>query len=116
MSVQHAEAVIAATHKVHDEVWFRYWREGKKELTPRQVIDLIRDVRVKARIDEDALPEELLELLAAARIARERHDPASQAHRGAQVGVLAATCQALGLLFRRPASYEVAGHPRGCRV
>ncbi len=70
MSVQHAEAVIAATHKVHDEVWFRYWREGKKELTPRQVIDLIRDVRVKARIDEDALPEELLELLAAARIAR----------------------------------------------
>lgn len=69
MSVQHAEAVVTAAHRVHDEVWFRHWREGKTELRPSQVIDSIRDVRVKARVNEEELPSELLKLLAAARSA-----------------------------------------------
>ena len=70
MSVQHLEAGVVATHKVHDEVWVRYWREGKGELTPDQFINFIVAVRVKAHIDEGDLPKGLLELLAAARTAK----------------------------------------------
>lgn len=59
MTVQYAEAVVTASHVVHDEVWFRHWREGQLELRPDLVIDAIRQVRVKARINEDELPQEL---------------------------------------------------------
>ena len=74
MTVQYAEAVVTASHVVHDEVWFRHWREGQLELRPNLVIDAIRQVRVKARINEDELPQELYVLLQAARSARGEHD------------------------------------------
>lgn len=73
MTVQHDEVLVTAAHKVHDEMWFRYWREGKTELSPNQVIDAIRDVRVKARIDEDSLPEELQKLLKESRDTKGEH-------------------------------------------
>ena len=69
MTTQYAEQVVQAAHVVHDEVWFRYWREGKRELRPDQVINSIRQVRVKARINEDEMPAELLGLLRESRSA-----------------------------------------------
>lgn len=73
MTVQHDEAVVTAARLVHDEAWFRYWREGKTELRPNQVIDSIRAVRVRARIQEDSLPEELQKLLKEARDIKGEH-------------------------------------------
>ncbi len=73
MTVRYAEAVVAASHVVHDQVWFRHWREGQRELRPSVVIDVIRQVRVRARINEEDLPKELYVLLQAARCARGEH-------------------------------------------
>ena len=73
MTVRHDEALVTAAHAVHDEVWYRHWREGKTELRPTQVIDAIGEVRVKARIDEVALPEELQRLLKEARDTKGEH-------------------------------------------
>lgn len=73
MTVQHDEAVVTAAHMIHDEMWFRHWREGKTELRPAQVIDAIRSIRIKARVDESALPKELQDLLKEARKLKGEH-------------------------------------------
>ena len=93
MTVHHAEAVVTAGRKVHDQVWSNYWREGKTELRPDQVINLIRDVRVTAHITEERLPTELLLLLAQARTAQEEN--------GSMVS-LAKLIEALKLVFLPP--------------
>jgi len=73
MTVQHEEAIATAAHTVHDDAWFRYWKEGEKELNPDQVIDSIRKVRVGAHVKEEQLPSVVLELLKEARQAQHDH-------------------------------------------
>ena len=74
MSVQHEEVIVSVVRAAHDEAWFRYWREGKTELRPRVVLDIIRKVRTRAGVDESKLPDELLELLKEARGAQGEHE------------------------------------------
>ena len=63
MSVQYDPDVVRAVKTALSKVWYKHWREGKTELRASQVIDVIKSIRVDARVDESDLPDELLKLL-----------------------------------------------------
>ena len=73
MTVQHDEAIVTATHTVHNKVWYKHWKEGETQLRPAQVIEYIREVRTEAGCTEAAMPEALQKLVVRAREAQDEN-------------------------------------------